>query len=435
MWEVYGGHSGAPANATTRRSFSSYCAGLDETELPAAERKYSMSCSASVMSYNGANWTDGCVESVDPPAVGCRYPADPSIIADLPGSLIAEDLYHLAINRLVFPQLSYIDAVDRAPGEPLRYFAGPGGVDLPGHTTFRVWTPHSDFGTNPIAAVGAFSNAILPAHSPFVFTRMWHSTFVGPWQWATFEIEFPGPVDLSRLRVYTQYGGTMHRANAIRVWKPGWSGWTQCKHQNVTGPDQDVSPITSCNGSSVYQVRIQARASGYVVVRAMRFFRQAAAGEEELFAAREPRARTDYGEFGGSVTRIVGSDQVFDPFTSLFNGQHSWHSAKVAPNAWVSVEVEFPDAVTLSVVHVHSGHGGGYHPAQQVQVERRNGFGHFQALINATTDHDALVEFAPKTSELWKFAFRSGASGYVVIRGLQFFDDQGRELFPARIVP
>jgi hypothetical protein len=186
----------------------------------------------------------------------------------------------------------------------------------------------------------------------------------------------------------------------------------------------------------VYQVRIQARASGYVVVRGMRFFRETPAGELELFAAREPRARTDYGDtFDGSVTNIAGSNQVIDPFTTLFNGEHAWHSANVAPNAWVSVEVEFPDAVTLSAVHVHSGHGGGYHPAQQVQVERRNAFGHFQALTNVFTNHDARIEFTPKTSEIWKFAFRSGASGYVVIRGLQFFDDEGRELFPARIVP
>lgn len=440
VWEVYGGHGGEPANATSRSQFISYCAGLKESELPAAEWKYAMSCSESVMSYNGANWTDGCLQSVDPPAHGCKYPDDPSKIAKLPGRLIAEDLYHLSINRLVFPQLSYIDAVDRAPGEPLRYYAGPGGVDVPGHTAFRVTTPHSDFGTLAISAVGAFSNAIMPAHAPFVFTRMWHSNSVGSWQWATFEIRFPAPVDLSRLRVYTQYGtengGTKHRAHAIRVLKPSGSGWAQCKHGNVLGPDQDVAPLTSCNGSSEYQVRIQAGASGYVVVRGMRFFRTTAAGEEELFAAREPRARTDYGDtFGGSVTRIVGSDQVIDPFTSPFNGKHAWHSAQVAANAWVSVEVEFPDAVTLAAVRVHSGHTGTHHVAQQVQVERRDAFGHFQFLTRVATGHDARVDFALKTSENWKFAFRTGASGYVVIRGLQFFDDQGRELFPARIAP
>jgi hypothetical protein len=436
VWEVYGGDTGAPMNPTTAGAFTSYCASLDEADLPAAERKYSMSCSESVMSYNGANWTSGCLQVVAPPAQGCRYPDDPAIIANLPGRLIAEDLYHLSINRLVLPEMSYIDAADRAPGEPLRYHPGPGGVDVPGHATFRVFSPHSGFGTNAISAVGAFSNAILPAHSPFVFTRMWHSANVGPWKWATFEVEFPETVDLSRVRLYTQYGANVHRANAVSVWKPFGSGWTQCMFKYVIASDQDASPTTSCNGSTVYQVRLQARSSGYVVVRGMRFFRLTSSGEEELFAAREPRAHTDYGDtFGGSVTRIAGSDQVIEPFTSLFNGAHAWHSGPVAPNAWVSVEVEFPDAVTLAAVRVHSGHSGSYHVAQQVQVERRNAFGHFQFVSSATTGHDASVDFSPKTSEIWKFAFRSGASGYVVIRGLQFFDDQGRELFPARIAP
>jgi hypothetical protein len=440
VWEVYGGHAGAPANPSSKRAFVSYCDGLSEQELPAAERKYSLSCSESVMSYNGANWTAGCFQSLAPPAQGCAYPDDPSIVATLPGRLIAEDLYHLSINRLVLPQHAYIDAIDRGPGELLRFFPGPGGVDVPGHARFDVTTPNSDFGTIASAAVGAHSNAILPAHAPFVFTRMWHSNHVGPWQWATFEVSFPGPVDLSRLRVYTQYGapngGAMHRANAVRVRKPFRSVWTQCKHASVQGPDQDVAPIWSCNGSDRYQVGVQAGASGYVVVRGMRFFRATAAGEEELFGTREPRVRTDFGDaFGGAVAHIAGSDQVIDPFASPFDGAHAWHSAPVTPNAWVSVEVEFPDAATLAAVRVHSGHTGTAHVAQQVQVERRDAFGNYQFIMRVPTDHDALVTFAPKTSEHWKIAFQTGASGYVVVRGLQFFDDEGRELFPARIVP
>jgi hypothetical protein len=66
---------------------------------------------------------------------------------------------------------------------------------------------------------------------------------------------------------------------------------------------------------------------------------------------------------------------------------------------------------------------------------RRDAFGHYEFLTRAGSDHDTQVSFALETSEHWKFAFRSGASGCVVIRGLQFFDDEGRELFPARIVP
>ncbi len=142
-------------------------------------------------------------------------------------------------------------------------------------------------------------------------------------------------------------------------------------------------------------------------------------------------ASTPSGEaFGSSVDHVAqgqikpdaGPGITFDPNTM-------WHSAQTSPGGWVDVTLEFPCPVTLDAVAVHSRHSLEFHPAEALiltavvnQVEQIG-------VIAELNTPDQTVSFAPKTSDQWRFQLQTGPSGYVVVRGLQFFHDDV-EYFP-----
>ncbi len=141
---------------------------------------------------------------------------------------------------------------------------------------------------------------------------------------------------------------------------------------------------------------------------------------------------TDSGEeFGSKVGNIVqgriGASKKTGEVT--FDSGTMWQSAK-ATDGWVSVDVTFPDEVTLTRLAVHSQHSGIYHAAEAVRVlVRDSGEGFREVAEAALKSVDDTVNLPETKGRGWRFQFRAGPSGIVVLRGLQFFSGDD-ELFP-----
>jgi hypothetical protein len=142
--------------------------------------------------------------------------------------------------------------------------------------------------------------------------------------------------------------------------------------------------------------------------------------------------RTDSGEdYQSKVTNIV-SGMIKEHITS-FDRFRMWHSNRT-DTGWVSVELTFPLAVNLTKVSIHSQHTGKYHPAKGVRILAKTGNDFREVLAQELTNVDQVVSFPSTRAQAWRFFFKAGPSGYVVIRGLQFFSED-REVFPAILLP
>ena len=141
---------------------------------------------------------------------------------------------------------------------------------------------------------------------------------------------------------------------------------------------------------------------------------------------------TESGEQHGSKVANVVQGRIATSLKTgkvTFDAKTMWHSAKT-PTGWVSVQVAFPYEVELSRVVIHSQHSGMSHAAQAVRISAHDSGGHFHEITRSDLrSADDAVTLPPTTSKVWRFEFQAGPSGYVVLRGLQFFagDD---ELFP-----
>ncbi len=144
------------------------------------------------------------------------------------------------------------------------------------------------------------------------------------------------------------------------------------------------------------------------------------------------KVTTDSGEeFNSKVSNIV-QGQIL-PSKKIgavtYDAKAMWHSAK-STTGWVSVKITFPYEVELTRLAVHSQHSGDYHAAQAVRVSVQDSERRFQAVAKAGLKSiDEMVNLPKTKGRVWQFEFQAGESGFVVLRGLQFFfgDD---ELFP-----
>jgi hypothetical protein len=144
-----------------------------------------------------------------------------------------------------------------------------------------------------------------------------------------------------------------------------------------------------------------------------------------------PRVTTDSGEtYGSKVTNIVQGVILPSKRTGgvTFDSKWMWQSAPTR-TGWVAVEITFPYQVELTRVGVHSQHSGQYHAARalRVSVEGENGLK--RVGTEDLKSADAMVQLRAAVGQKWRFEFRAGPSGTVVLRGLQFFSGDG-ELFP-----
>lgn len=136
-----------------------------------------------------------------------------------------------------------------------------------------------------------------------------------------------------------------------------------------------------------------------------------------------------YGSRVGNIVQhqikpsIAGMGITFDP-------DNMWQSGTVT---WAEAEVHFPFSVTLDKVGVHSQHSGQYHEADSVRIQTYNGGAYSLVSLADLTHVDQYVTFGSASDSLWKFSFRTGPSGSVVIRGLEFFLED-EPVFP-QLVP
>ncbi|MDD2716628.1 MAG: hypothetical protein PHW04_12120 [Candidatus Wallbacteria bacterium] len=114
--------------------------------------------------------------------------------------------------------------------------------------------------------------------------------------------------------------------------------------------------------------------------------------------------------------------------TVTYDSSAMWHSAKTG-TGWVSLQISFPKGVDLSRIVIHSQHSGEYHIAKAALLAVKKAAG-FSRIIETDLDSaDAVIVFPPTGGRVWKLDLRAGESGYVVLRGLQFFSG-AEELFP-----
>ncbi len=140
---------------------------------------------------------------------------------------------------------------------------------------------------------------------------------------------------------------------------------------------------------------------------------------------------TSFGEtFGTVVTNVARKVIRKSNPTVAFDPGTMWHSGPTNSVGWVQLTVQFPTQVTLSGLGVHTQHSGAYHGADRVQVTAGT-----QVIVQKPVAIDDIVSFTPTAATTWTFAFHS-TSGYVLVRGLQFYTQGGSnwttEIFPSR---
>lgn len=396
--------------------------------------------SPSVMSYNPRNWSNSM--EVD----------------DIPGCLIADDIDTLCFNRLAFPDLffdkeidfdcpsegatiQHLDEVTSCPDHDrtLRRLADhPWDMSMMASTNL-VWhytESGSDAGTQ-VTHLSDSAKRYIPANSASapldkIQPHVWLSKKASANSWATVEVTFPIPVTLDRMLVYSQHGGNQHRVEQIQVKSQAQNGLFKILG-SATAATANTAVNFSPTTARVWQVRLRSGSSGQVAVRGIRYFH----GGKEWFPPEEPAARTDSGEtFGSHVSSLVAVQRTirmshssvgWDPATM-------WHSGPVNELGWVALEVVFPAPMALDTLHVYSGHSGNLHQAKQVQVQILNGGGTFEFIHQQPVNvAQQIVNFPRRIAQVWKFAFQGAPGGFVVVRGLRFFDDQ-REWYPVAVV-
>jgi len=142
------------------------------------------------------------------------------------------------------------------------------------------------------------------------------------------------------------------------------------------------------------------------------------------------RISTPSGETWGSRVANAFNRHVL-PSTgpgNTYNSQRMWHSA-YSPSGWVSLDLEFPMAVNLTRIRIHSQHSGVNHAAVGARVFAM-GQGDFRLLTEQPlASADAEVPFTSTSSKFWRVDLKAGQSGEVLLRGMKFFSGSDELVF------
>lgn len=143
-----------------------------------------------------------------------------------------------------------------------------------------------------------------------------------------------------------------------------------------------------------------------------------------------PQIKTTAGEdVFSKVTNIVkeeikpssGPGITYDPSTM-------WHS-KPLPDGKATLDITFPFPVTLTGIAVHSQHSGIHHEVTAARIETTDGNNRKTIIEQPIKAIDETVTFPAATSATWSLMLTAGKSGILIIRGLQFFNDD-QEICP-----
>ena len=95
-----------------------------------------------------------------------------------------------------------------------------------------------------------------------------------------------------------------------------------------------------------------------------------------------------------------------------------------ARDGWVTLEIIFPFPVDLTCIRIHTQHSGLYDAAKAARISVIVGKGTYQNLGEiALFSNDERIAFPQMHVLGVKLDLKAGPSGYVVVRGLQFYVD------------
>lgn len=144
------------------------------------------------------------------------------------------------------------------------------------------------------------------------------------------------------------------------------------------------------------------------------------------------KVKTTSGETFGSRVENMVQHEIKPSIAGMgttYDANNMWHSGTVT---WAEAEVRFPFSVTLDKLGVHSQHSGISHEADSVKIETYSNGAYQLVSLTDLTNVDQYVSFNAATDSIWRFSFRAGVSKYVVVRGLEFFN-QIERIFPPLI--
>jgi DNA-directed RNA polymerase subunit RPC12/RpoP len=142
-------------------------------------------------------------------------------------------------------------------------------------------------------------------------------------------------------------------------------------------------------------------------------------GQPAGIAVRTPSGEAYSSKAANVVQNIIKPS--IDTGQVTYDAARMWHSEKSAAH-WVSLELLFPFPVELTGIGIHTQHSGKYHAAEAVKISARTNKTEYTVIKELRLRSiDERVPFAFTRAQYWKLDFKTGSSGYVVVRGLQFF--------------
>jgi len=134
--------------------------------------------------------------------------------------------------------------------------------------------------------------------------------------------------------------------------------------------------------------------------------------------------RTNSGEsFSSKVSNIV--QNVIHPSInvgiSTYDQLSMWHSDRTS-TGWVMLEVLFPFPVELTCIRIHTQHSGLYDAAIAARISIMEQKGNYLSLGEIELESiDERIAFPLVKTQGLKLELMAGDSGFVVVRGLQFY--------------
>jgi len=265
----------------------------------------------SVMSYNPTHHTRGF---------------EPS---ETPGILGPEDITALALNRRIFPDLTFDPAQDVPEGYPM-----PEGVkwlgpqEIPGQVSYKLLATTGSGETNGSTVGSMLLTPVAPSAGPgitFDPHTMWHSGEATE-GWVQAEVTFPVEVRLSKVIAHTQHSGEHHAARALRIEAKSGDEWLEVAESEL--PTVDCAVTFTPTAATEWRFHFQAGPSNLIVIRGLRFF----SGDAEVFPPLVPvlewsQARTADVHRRTVMPTLDGIDFTYEP-TVIWRADEQWTQAR-----------------------------------------------------------------------------------------------------------
>ncbi len=221
---------------------------------------YDMTRSDSIMAYNPKHHTHGFTPS------------------RTPGILIPEDLRGLAFNDRVFDNLEFDKERQSPRGYELKDIYHLGPMNLPNHPLIQVKTTSGERYSSSVKNIVHLR--IKPSNErskvKFDAKSMWHSAKQDNGI-ASVTLKFPKPIELDRIKIYSQHSRKSHEVKKARVSTGVGTKLAAIATTDIDSPDGEIT-FTKTK-SQYWKLDFQAGKSKAVVIRGLRFF----SGDKEFY--------------------------------------------------------------------------------------------------------------------------------------------------------